>query len=294
MNAFIALVRREYIEHRLAFLVVPGIIIAAALALITYGFFVNDISLGPGETIPANFYIFDTVFMAAFGLWTAYLLVVLTFYVADAFNADRRNNALLFWKSMPQSDLKVLSTKMAAAGTLFPALVAFWALVTGIAAYFVALAFSSRLGLALAPDPGAVVSSWVQISAAGIIYMALTLLWFAPFFAWVGLLGTVVGRWAIPLSLLVPALVALAETAATLGGTRGTMTVSKFLEWRFTGLLDEQVIIDQFTALQPASAGPLIATMLDNLDVPNLLIGLAIGALMVWLASEYRRRITIA
>ncbi|NOZ31577.1 MAG: hypothetical protein GXP01_00570 [Alphaproteobacteria bacterium] len=294
MSAYISLIRREYIEHRIAFLIVPGIIIVAALALITYGFFANDLSLQPGETIPANIYIFDTVFLAAFGMWTAYLLIVLTFYIADAFNADRRNNALLFWKSMPQSDLKVLGAKIGAAATIFPALVAAWAVVTGIAAYFVALAFSARLGLAITPDFASVLSSWAQISLAGIVYMVLTLAWYAPFFAWVGLLGTVVGRWAIPLSVLVPALVVLAEAAATLGGTRGTMTISKFLEWRFAGLLDEKVVIDQVTALQPASAADLIGGTLASIDVPNLLIGLVIGAILVWLASEYRRRITIA
>ena len=56
-------------------------------------------------------------------LWFVYLMVALFFYFADAFNADRRNNAMLFWKSMPQSDFKMLMSKMLAGMTILPALI---------------------------------------------------------------------------------------------------------------------------------------------------------------------------
>ena len=53
-------------------------------------------------------------------LWGVYLLVTLFFYFADAFSADRRNNAMLFWKSMPVSDLKMLTSKMLAGLAVLP------------------------------------------------------------------------------------------------------------------------------------------------------------------------------
>ena len=55
----------------------------------------------------------DRLSRHAVALWLAYLAVALFFYFGDAFSADRRNNAMLFWKSMPVSDLKILRQQVA-------------------------------------------------------------------------------------------------------------------------------------------------------------------------------------
>ena len=66
---------------------------------------------------------FEIGFLGMAALWFVYLMVALFFYFADAFNADRRNNAMLFWKSMPVSDFSILGSKMLAGLTIFPALI---------------------------------------------------------------------------------------------------------------------------------------------------------------------------
>ncbi len=76
-----------------------------------------------GEEIGGTLKFYELAFMASIAGWTFYLLITLFFYYADAFSADKRNNAMLFWKSMPVSDLKVLSSKMVAGLTVFPALI---------------------------------------------------------------------------------------------------------------------------------------------------------------------------
>ena len=72
------------------------------------------------------FLAFEVGFLGMGALWFVYLMAALFFYYADAFNADRRNNAMFFWKSMPLSDFKILSSKMLAGLTIFPALIFGW------------------------------------------------------------------------------------------------------------------------------------------------------------------------
>ena len=64
--------------------------------------------------------VYEVGFLAFAVAWCLYLLGTLFFYCADGFSADRRNNAMLFWKSMPVSDFKMLMAKLTATVTIFP------------------------------------------------------------------------------------------------------------------------------------------------------------------------------
>jgi uncharacterized membrane protein len=55
--------------------------------------------------------IYELGYLVLLALWLAYLAVALFFYFGDAFSADRRNNAMLFWKSMPITDAKILTSR---------------------------------------------------------------------------------------------------------------------------------------------------------------------------------------
>src|SRR5262245_46245736 len=112
MRAMTALIKRELLEHRAMFLYAPAILLGVLTLVVLMGLFnrAPDISangMGMGGTI----LIYQLAIAGAFGAWSIYTGIGLFFYYADSFSADRRNNALLFWKSMPQSDLKVLSSK---------------------------------------------------------------------------------------------------------------------------------------------------------------------------------------
>ena len=114
-------------------------------------------------------------------LWFAYLMAALFFYYADAFNADRRNNAMLFWKSMPVSDFTQLGSKMLAGLTLFPLLILAMIGITGLVLYgFSAVAVITVPGFEL-PSIVTVLSSAAQIGFFAVVFIALALLWYAPF-----------------------------------------------------------------------------------------------------------------
>src|SRR5689334_8996170 len=99
-----ALLTREFLEHRVSFLWAPlGILVLLAIAGIS-SLSLNRFAALAEEFIPYSLKIFEIGYLLLLALWLFYLAVAMFFYFGDAFSADRRNNAMLFWKSMPVSD----------------------------------------------------------------------------------------------------------------------------------------------------------------------------------------------
>src|SRR5690606_11587861 len=122
MRAFLALVRREFIEHRGAFFIAPLVLVAILFILTLLAFGVDRVDTrfsGQMVTIlPIR--VFEVGFAGFAMAWMVYMAFVLFCYCADGFAADKRNNAMLFWKSMPVSDLRILVSKLVAAMTILP------------------------------------------------------------------------------------------------------------------------------------------------------------------------------
>jgi ABC-2 type transport system permease protein len=122
MRAFIALVHRELIEHRGAFVLGPLLLVAIIMGVTILAFTVGRVDTRfTGDLL--NVLPLAVLFWASLMLgigWGLYLLATLFFYCADGFAADKRNNAMLFWKSMPVSDFTVLLAKLTASVTVLP------------------------------------------------------------------------------------------------------------------------------------------------------------------------------
>lgn len=296
MRAMIALVQREYIEHRAPFVFGPLILLALMLLAAGYAVFASNVEwfvAGDADTLlRSSLRFYETTFALAAAGWWLYLLVALFFYFSDSFWADSRDNAMLFWKSMPQSDFKMLAAKMLVALTVFPIAILIALALTGIIAWAPALTASNALAGYAPPDFAETVGAWTQILLAAAIYYAIGLLWYAPFFAWVGMLATLVRRWAIPLAFLIPAVLALFERLV-LGGSGGGHVMG-FLRERthleFDGL-DPQTLLLMGA---PWDARDLVARMLVGTDWISLIAGLAVAVIFLCVASEYRRRVVLA
>ena len=59
-------------------------------------------------------------------------------------------------------------------------------------------------------------SAW-QVTLFSVVFCVLCMLWYAPFFAWVGGLSTVFGRWSLPLAFVIPGLLAVIENISFFG-----------------------------------------------------------------------------
>lgn len=291
MISMIALIKREYLEHRGAFLYAPAIILGL-LTLVTLGAVGLDRMRLPPAFAATGARVFELGMLAMALLWLIYLMASLFFYYADAFNADRRNNSMLFWKSMPVSDFQILSAKMLAGFTIFPALIFVAMLLGGFIVYGLTLAAAMRIPGLTAPDLGSLLWSTGQVSMVSIVFAFTALLWYAPFFAWVGGLSTLVGRWSIPLAFLIPGVLGLFEGLLIDGGPDGGYLLS-FLRQRMHFGIEEEEMKLGFLTGQPLDAMARINDHMASIDWTQMAGGLIVAALLVYAASEYRRRFII-
>jgi ABC-2 type transport system permease protein len=306
MRSMLAMIRREYLEHRGAFLYAPSVIVVLFAIAIAAALAFNKVRMPFNIDEASALRFFEFAFLGIGGLWLAYTMVALFFYYADAFAADRRNNSMLFWKSMPLSDFQVLMSKMLAGMTLLPGLIFCALIVTGLVLYGLTGLAVTVLPRLVVPGIAEIVMSSVELGAFALVYLALSLLWYAPFFAWVGALSTAVGRWSIPLAFLIPGLAVLTENLFVRGlsdvffnlafGTNGPRGgyILEFLQRRATFGFNESYFETAFSRGQAVDGWALTAQLVEQIDWTQMGIGLIAAVLLVFIASEYRRRFVTA
>jgi ABC-2 type transport system permease protein len=292
MKSLTALIKREYLEHRGAFLYAPAalILLLALILLSGVGFGRFDVYAKVGVMSGAKGFEFG--FLALSAMWMFYLLVALFFYFADAFSADARNNAMLFWKSMPQSDFKILASKMLAGLTIFPALILGALILSGVVVFIAVVIMLATVPGLTSSDPGAFLASAANILGFDLGYLVLALLWYAPFFAWVGLLSTLFRRWSIPLAFLIPGLLGLAENLLfrNVLAAPDAGYVLGYLRQRMNFALGRDDIMAALAGDAPFNAASLYGRLLAEVDWGQLVGGVGVAFVLVYLASEYRRR----
>lgn len=294
MKAFTALIHRELIEHKGAFLYGPLLLVVVMFGATVLAFSVGrvDAKFSGALLTVAPLRIYELGFLG-FGIaWSLYLMATLFFYCADGFAADKRNNSMLFWKSMPVSDVKVLIAKLAAAITLLPGTVYGVALLSGLLLFGVAFVTTMINGTGSVVMLGSITVVYGQVALAILVTMAAGLLWYLPYMGLVGALATAIGRWAIPVSLVLPAIVATLEWV-TLGGLHPFTTRTwDYLGYRSTFPLTEDGYVDiWFVGTEPFSAVAYIEDLLGRMDWTQVGIGALFAFVVVYIASEYRRRV---
>jgi ABC-2 type transport system permease protein len=290
LKSWWALIDREYLEHRVPFLYFPlGILALFAISAASSLTF-NRFRLAGGFQFGGTLKIFELGYIIVIALWLAYTAVALFFYFGDAFSADRRNNAMYFWKSMPVTDLKILASKFLAGVTLFPALIFAMAAISGLL-FFAAINIASVTFPVLGPvDPVATLGSFAQITAFGIVFLVMALLWYAPFLAWVGGLSTVFGRWSLPLAFVIPGVLAAMENMIAFPYIPRGGYVWGYLSNRLKfGLSDFDLGL---LVASPAQFDARTYTwlLLREIDWVSVGTGLVFTIIVLWLASAYRRR----
>ncbi len=292
MKAFFALMHREFIEHRGAFFLAPLVLVAIVFALTLLAFSVDRLDTrfsGQLLTVVPT-WVFEVGFAGLAAAWLAYLGFVLFFYCADGFAADKRNNAMLFWKSMPVSDLKVLLSKLAAALTILPGSIFAIALVSILLMFGVAYITTMIAGLGSATLLGSISVIYAQMALVFLVVMVCGLLWYLPYIALVGAMGSVVGRWAIPLALLLPTIVSALEWV-TLGGAHPFDTNTyAYLEYRSQMPVSVAHLDRVFEGQEPFNATLFITDFLQKFDWMQVGIGAIFALAVIYLASEFRRR----
>ena len=265
-------VRREIWENRSIFiapLAVAAVIVFAALVATMTGTARHGLTFDVQSGKLAQPYE-----VAAIALM-ATTLVVAIFYCLDALYGERRDRSVLFWKSMPVSDLTTVLSKMAIPLIVLP-LVTF---AITIATQLVMLLLSTAVLLVKGHSAAALWTlPWFRMSLE-LLYHLFTVhsLYYAPIFGWLLL----VSAWAKRL----PFLWAFLPLAAI-----GIIERIVFNTSRFGAMLGSRV--SGGMEANPAKSG---VTMLGGLhlgeflSMPGLWIGLGIAAACLAAAVRLRR-----
>jgi len=135
------------------------------------------------------------------------MLLVVIFYLLDCLYAERKDRSILFWKSLPVSDLTVVGSKLLTATVVIPLVTAIVFLATAIGIYLIigTLALFAGSGAVLAAGPGAILDT-MTAALYGVIVQSL---WYQPLYGWLLL----VSAWAKRTVLLWAVLPLFAVTA---------------------------------------------------------------------------------
>jgi ABC-2 type transport system permease protein len=277
MRRFYWSVRRELWENRSIYLA-P----LAAASVFLFAFLINMLTLrrriGAAllDAAQAHDWLNERYQLSASLIMGIGLLVGI-FYSLDALYGERRDRSILFWKSLPVSDLTAVLSKLTIPILILP-LVSF---AITVAAQFLMLLVSSAM---LAGSGVSIRTLWAQVPFLRVsviwLYHLLTIhgLWYAPFYGWLLMISAWAPRapfmWAFLPSFVIWGVEKLAFNTA-----------------HFLAML-------QYRLLGPASGMPtephpkdFTATLIPHhfFTEPGLWIGVVVAAAFLFAAVRLRR-----
>jgi ABC-2 type transport system permease protein len=229
--------------------------------------------LGPHNPIAQHY-------LVSAGMMMLTTLAVGVFYSLDALYGERRDRSILFWKSLPVSDLTTVLSKAITPVVILP-LVTF--AITVMMQWIMLLVSSAVLlgnGLSAAPiwTHASMFEKWLVL-----LYHFLTVhgLWYAPIYGWLLLVSAWARRAPFLWAVLPPLAVAVAEKIAFNTWHFGTMVSARMIG----GGGGSEEFMTAYLSMDPLmhfSPGAFLMS-------PGLWIGLAVAAAFLAAAVRLRR-----
>ena len=264
-------VRRELWENRSIY-IAPLAVAAVAL----FGFFIALIVLSANYP-PQRRPILENPYSLATSIIMAAAFLVSIFYSLEALHSERRDRSILFWKSLPVSDLTTVLSKASIPLVVLPLLS--FAIVVATVVIMLLLSSLVLLGSGVpVATPGTPMLLQMGLM---LLYHLITVhvLWYAPFYGWLLLVSAWARRAAFLWAFLPPVAIGGIEKIAF-----HTTHFFDMLHYRFAGGGPEVAGADNF--LDPMThftPGRFLAS-------PGLWIGLLITAAFLAAAVRLRRR----
>jgi ABC-2 type transport system permease protein len=205
-------------------------------------------------------------------------MIVGAFYCLGALHGERRDRSILFWKSLPVSDLTTVLAKASIPFVVLPVLTFVITVVTQCIMLLLSTAVLSASG-------GNVAALWTQLSfprmSLMLLYHLVTVhtLWYAPFYGWLLLVSAWARRATFLWAALPPLAIGFGEKIAFNTSYFGT-----FLLHRLGGGTEAMTV----PGTMPMDPGTHI-TLGRYLASPVLWLGLVFTALCLAAAVRLRR-----
>jgi ABC-2 type transport system permease protein len=209
------------------------------------------------------------------GLIMAAAFIVSFYYAIDSLYGERRDRSILFWKSLPVSDLTTVLAKTFVLLLLLPAISVVITVVTEAIVLMLSMAVLGAHGLSVA-------AFWAELQPIamlnGLLYHILTvhILWYAPMYCWLLLISAWSKRAPLLWALLPPFAIVVFERVAF-----HTTYFQNFLQNRFGGGVDGA----SGGMLDPEMRMPIFHFMIT----PGLWFGLLFAGAFLVIAARLRR-----
>lgn len=206
---------------------------------------------------------------------TAFIVGI--FYCLDALHGERRDRSILFWKSLPVSDLTTVLSKASIPFVILPGLAFVVTVATNLIMLLLSTAVLKGSGLSAA-------ALWAQLWSfqMQLLYHIVTVhvLWYAPIYAWLLLVSGWARRAAFLWAGLPPLAIFIIEKLAF-----NTSHFGALLRYRFSG--PEELV---FTEPGSFALHPMMHLDLGKfLSTPGLWTGLLVAAIFLAAAVRLRR-----
>ena len=280
MRPFYWSVRRELWENRSLYLAPLAVAAFALFAFLT----ATATGLARRHSVD-DFYAFAAI------LIMATVILVGLFYSLDALHGERRDRSILFWKSLPVSDLTAVLAKVSIPLVVLP----LFGFVLTLATQFIMLLLST---VVLLVSDQSIATLWTQTSfiqtSLILLYHMLTShgLWYAPIYGWLLLVSAWSRRTPFLWAVLPPLAIGFVEKWAF-----NTSYFATMVESRLMGGPDGAFSAGGMSGMSGTSSGTDISRMASLaqltpgrfLTSPGLWIGFAIAAVFLLATVRLRR-----
>ena len=273
-------VRRELWEHR-AIYVAP----AFAAAVFLFGYLISILHvLAEAHAAPwldpmQQRELFGQPYEFVEDLIMGTTLIVAMFYSVEALHGEKRDRSILFWKSLPVSDLITVLSKASIPILVLP-------LITFGITVVTQLIMLMMSGVVLLMNGHSVWMIWSRLSVFQMWVMllfhfvAIHGLWGSPIYGWLLLVSGWARRAPILWAVLTPLTIGFGEKVAF-----KTMYFANLIGSRFTGGSEGTAIMEHHMSMDPA----ILLAPAHFLLNPGLWIGFAITAAFLAAAVRVRR-----
>jgi len=284
-NKFVVLARREYWEHRMLWM--APVIVGVIMLVLPLVAGINRegpgaMDFNPGDD-PAAFPVLAAMFGQATMIGTVITLggiaaLVVLVYLLDCLYGERKDRSILFWKSLPVSDVETVVTKVVVALVLTPWLIGLLALIVqplllGVMALRVP-------AMAASMDMSSVWEGWRILPEFAMAWL-FAVLWYLPLTAWLLLASVLAKRVPLMYAAMPPVALIIIE-GVVLGGNSVAKFVGQYLfpwvrvDWEW----------DPSRGMLPGLGAPDWPARVSN---PSLWICAAIGLAAIYAVIRLRR-----
>jgi ABC-2 type transport system permease protein len=315
MNTFMTQLKREYWENRGGFTRTPLIVAGAILAITIMGlvvgqksfdndfkFFGKHVIAGINHATPEMVENVQRGVFAALAVSSLLLQfalgIVLFFYLLGALFDERKDRSVLFWKSMPVSDLQTVLIKIFAATVLAPVIAVVVTIVFNVLTISIMWIFMSANGFDAGKflwAPSAIIKQWVGLLTA----IPVNAIWALPSIGWLLLVSSWARSkpflWAVVVPLVLGFLVFWFDALSNLRipdtwywkevFARGLLSI---FPWTFDAAAGFRFGFDFSPRSGPADL-VAIAPLIEVLSSIRTWIGAVAGIAMISAAVYFRR-----